>query len=74
MADGTYQVLNVVSGNAGEDEASRSKRIQIKNRRKRYLDTHPEYFGASLELAGMPYASLASSNRRLISPSRSTTV
>ncbi|KAF1816688.1 hypothetical protein P152DRAFT_133743 [Eremomyces bilateralis CBS 781.70] len=28
-----------------------SDRIRIKNRRKRYLDTHPEYFGASLELA-----------------------
>lgn len=27
--------------------------VQIKNRRKRYLDTHPEYFGSDLELAGM---------------------
>ncbi|KEF61134.1 uncharacterized protein A1O9_02699 [Exophiala aquamarina CBS 119918] len=26
-------------------------RIQIKNRRKRYLDLHPEYFGPQLELA-----------------------
>lgn len=26
--------------------------IQIKNRRKRYLDLHPEYFSAELELAG----------------------
>ncbi|EXJ72211.1 uncharacterized protein A1O5_04715 [Cladophialophora psammophila CBS 110553] len=26
-------------------------RIRIKNRRKRYLDTHPEYFGPQLELA-----------------------
>jgi hypothetical protein len=26
--------------------------IRIKNRRKIYLDTHPEYFGPSLELAG----------------------
>lgn len=30
-------------------------RITIKNRRKRYLDTHPEYFSSpSLELAGLP--------------------
>ena len=26
--------------------------IQVKNRRKRYLDMHPEYFSAELELAG----------------------
>ena len=26
--------------------------IQVKNRRKRYLDTHPEYFSSGLELAG----------------------
>jgi hypothetical protein len=26
--------------------------IQTKNRRKRYLDLHPEYFSAELELAG----------------------
>ncbi len=30
-------------------------RIRIKNRRKRYLDLHPEYFtSANLELAGLP--------------------
>ena len=28
-------------------------RIRVKNRRKRYLDTHPEYFGPQLELAGL---------------------
>ena len=29
-------------------------RIRIKNRRKRYLDLHPEYFlSAELELAGL---------------------
>jgi hypothetical protein len=27
--------------------------IRIKNRRKRYLDMHPEYFGSDLELAGV---------------------
>lgn len=26
--------------------------IKVKNRRKRYLDLHPEYFTADLELAG----------------------
>jgi len=30
---------------------SRDHRIRIKNRRKRYLDTHPSYFSAALELA-----------------------
>lgn len=32
------------------------QRIRIKNRRKRYLDTHPDYFSPSLELAGLPTA------------------
>jgi hypothetical protein len=27
--------------------------IRVKNRRKRYLDIHPEYFGSDLELAGV---------------------
>ena len=27
-------------------------RVRVKNRRKRYLDLHPEYFGPQLELAG----------------------
>jgi len=49
---------NTVSGNTGEDEQARRQRILIKNRRKRYLDTHPEYFGPSLELAGTRHASL----------------
>lgn len=26
--------------------------IQVKNRRKRYLEKHPEYFSADLEMAG----------------------
>lgn len=33
--------------------AAEIERIKIKNRRKRYLDLHPEYFGPDLELAGM---------------------
>lgn len=41
-----------------EDSMSESKSTQlsaetrVKNRRKRYLDMHPEYFSADLELAG----------------------
>lgn len=27
--------------------------VRTKNRRKRYLDLHPEYFGPQLELAGV---------------------
>lgn len=27
--------------------------VQAKNRRKRYLDQHPEYFSADLEMAGL---------------------
>ena len=27
--------------------------LQVKNRRKRYLDAHPEYFGSNLEMAGV---------------------
>lgn len=35
---------------------SQDARVLVKNRRKRYLDTHPEYFSSpSLELAGLPY-------------------
>ncbi|KAF2085547.1 hypothetical protein K490DRAFT_75156 [Saccharata proteae CBS 121410] len=36
----------------GRDDASlRAHRIRVKNRRKRYLDMHPEYFDSGLELA-----------------------
>jgi len=35
-----------------------SVEMRAKNRRKRYLDTHPEYFSADLELAGRPALSL----------------
>ncbi|KAF1985471.1 hypothetical protein K402DRAFT_334406 [Aulographum hederae CBS 113979] len=33
------------------DNSANHRRIVIKNRRKRYLDTHPEYFSSELELA-----------------------
>lgn len=36
-----------------QDSAERTARIQVKNRRKLYLDRHPSYFTApDLELAG----------------------
>lgn len=43
--------LTVVQSAATAKEARRPDRIRVKNRRKRYLDTHPEYFNSSLELA-----------------------
>jgi hypothetical protein len=38
-------------------------RIKIKNRRKRYLDLHPEYFGPQLELAGVQLSMLQLTSR-----------
>lgn len=35
-----------------QSNPSLSPPILVKNRRKRYLDRHPEYFSADLELAG----------------------
>jgi hypothetical protein len=36
------------------EEAQRTSRIRVKNRRKMYLDRHPSYFDSpDLELAGM---------------------
>ncbi|OCK82492.1 hypothetical protein K432DRAFT_415312 [Lepidopterella palustris CBS 459.81] len=42
---------NIVSQINHLETEERSQRIRVKNRRKRYLDTHPEYFDPSLELA-----------------------
>ncbi|CAG8899722.1 unnamed protein product [Penicillium egyptiacum] len=39
------------SGFAVKDESSVQNAVKVKNRRKRYLDLHPEYFSAGLELA-----------------------
>ena len=37
----------------GEERAPQTpKSVRVKNRRKIYLDTHPEYFSPALELAG----------------------
>jgi hypothetical protein len=39
---------------AHSSDAASPSRIRIKNRRKRYIDIHPEYFSsANLELAGL---------------------
>lgn len=57
---------------AQKDTASESKSIQpsveirVKNRRKRYLDMHQEYFSADLELAGPLTLSCYFLLRRLI--------
>ncbi|KAJ6132311.1 hypothetical protein N7471_007526 [Penicillium samsonianum] len=39
------------SGFTVKDASSTQKAVTVKNRRKRYLDLHPEYFSAGLELA-----------------------
>ncbi|KAJ5602912.1 hypothetical protein N7537_005868 [Penicillium hordei] len=39
------------SGFTVKDAPSAQKAVTVKNRRKRYLDLHPEYFSAGLELA-----------------------
>lgn len=38
-------------------------RIRVKNRRKRYLDTHPDYFSSNLELAGLRNCTISQLNR-----------
>ncbi|CAP98930.1 hypothetical protein E8E15_004616 [Penicillium rubens] len=39
------------SGFSVKDASSAQNAVKVKNRRKRYLDLHPEYFSAGLELA-----------------------
>lgn len=41
-------------GNDVSPEDQVPERVRVKNRRKTYLDKHPEYFGPQLELAGVP--------------------
>lgn len=36
-----------------------TNQVKIKNRRKRYLDLHPDYFGPQLELAGVQLCATA---------------
>lgn len=42
------------TGFKAEDASTNAQHpsVRVKNRRKRYLDLHPEYFSADLELAG----------------------
>lgn len=35
-------------------DSAKCHTLTVKNRRKRYLDLHPEYYSADLELAGPP--------------------
>ncbi|KAI9719567.1 MAG: hypothetical protein M1812_003338 [Candelaria pacifica] len=39
------------SSHDSAQQLERGQRIRVKNRRKRYLELHPEYFSSSLELA-----------------------
>ncbi|KAK8184845.1 coiled-coil domain-containing protein-domain-containing protein [Phyllosticta capitalensis] len=39
------------SSSSASPPQNQDARIRVKNRRKRYLDTHPEYFNSGLELA-----------------------
>ena len=52
----TEHALNVQMDVPAEDDSSRatttSPSTLVRNRRKRFLDMHPEYFSADLELAG----------------------
>lgn len=41
-------------------------RIRIKNRRMKYLELHPEYFGPQLELAGVAASAARLLDRRLV--------
>jgi hypothetical protein len=41
------------------ESSSHNPAVTVKNRRKRYLDLHPEYFSAELELAGPPALPIA---------------
>ncbi|KAI9783297.1 MAG: hypothetical protein M1816_001429 [Peltula sp. TS41687] len=46
-------------------ESQRAQRIKVKNRRKTYLDQNPDYFSATLELAGpLPPAAAATPAER----------
>jgi hypothetical protein len=57
LAEGSEVPLPNSSGATAPSEAADvPARVRIKNRRKTYLDRHPEYFGPQLELAGVPLA------------------
>ena len=43
--------IEAFRAHAARSHAERGARLESKNRRKRYLDLHPEYFGPELELA-----------------------
>lgn len=41
------------AGSSASNQLKPPVSVQAKNRRKRYLDQHPEYFSADLEMAGL---------------------
>src|SRR5271168_5129629 len=55
------------------DTPTSSSNVRVKNRRKRYLDLHPEYFGPHLELSGLLEGSFAA-NMSLDEMTRSVTL
>lgn len=52
MGTGVEAETDGPSKQAVSEKMSHPVVTQVKNRRKRYLDLHPEYFSADLELAG----------------------
>jgi hypothetical protein len=57
FAEGTGLPIGEIQAMSRNDEAAKTNApdaIHTKNRRKTYLDKHPEYFGPQLELAGVP--------------------
>lgn len=52
MGTGVDAETDGPSKQAESENTSHPVVTKVKNRRKRYLDLHPEYFSADLELAG----------------------
>ena len=49
----SHSATKAVMDSPQESDEARAKRLQVKTRRRRYLEMHPEYFESpSLELAG----------------------
>lgn len=52
-AGSSHEMTMPKLAHAQESTEARAARLQIKTRRRRYLEMHPEYFqGSNLELAG----------------------
>lgn len=46
------EYLSVIAKEKMTSRGNTPDHIRVKNRRKKYLELHPEYFGPQLELAG----------------------